>query len=481
MVSSPARPVSRQSFSMPSGTGWHSLDLPSTQLFGTDGIRGKAGDLLNAPLATQIGYWAGQVLKQRYPQSGPILLGQDSRNSGHMLASALAAGLTSAGLEVWNLGLCPTAAIANLTRISKALGGVMISASHNPPEDNGIKFFGPDGTKLPTDIQRQIERALRGELTSALAVNQGDWGQCHNRPELVEHYLDFLREPLPNLHLGGLKVVLDMAWGAAAGVANRAFANTAAEVIGIHGLPDGDRINVNCGSTHLAPLKAAVREHHADIGFAFDGDADRVIAVDAQGRVVDGDYILYFWGKTLKETQRLPENIIVSTVMANLGFERAWNTLGGTLLRTQVGDQYVHAEMVGRGAKLGGEQSGHILCHHYSLTGDGILTALHLADLVQQFGGSLATLVDQSFKTYPQRLENVRVEDRDRRKNWEACEAVVGAIAQAEADMGALGRVLVRPSGTEPLIRVMVEAEQQSLVDHWTDHIADTVKLHLAV
>jgi phosphoglucosamine mutase len=272
-----------------------------------------------------------------------------------------------------------------------------------------------------------------------------------------------------------------MAWGAAAGIAERAFASTQASVIGIHGLPDGDRINVNCGSTHLAPLKAAVREHNADIGFAFDGDADRVIAVDAQGRVVDGDYILYFWGKTLMETQRLPENLIVSTVMANLGFERAWNALGGALLRTQVGDQYVHAEMVGRGAKLGGEQSGHILCHHYSLTGDGILTALHLANLVQQFGGSLATLVDQSFTTYPQRLENVRVENRDRRKNWSACEAVRQAIAQAEADMGDLGRVLVRPSGTEPLIRVMVEAEQQPLVDHWTDYIAQAVRLNLAV
>ena len=482
MVSSPARPVvSRQQFSMPLDLGWHSLKLPSTQLFGTDGIRGKAGALLNAPLVTQIGYWAGQVLKQRYTVMGPILLGQDSRNSGHMLTAALAAGLTSAGLDVWNLGICPTAAVANLVRVANAAGGIMISASHNPPEDNGIKFFGPDGTKLPTDIQQQIEQALRGQWSSPLGIDSSTWGQCHNRPELVEKYLDFLHEPLPNLNLGGLKVVLDMAWGAAAGIANRAFANINAEVIGLHDLPDGDRINVNCGSTHLGPLKTAVREHNADIGFAFDGDADRVIAVDAQGRVVDGDYILYFWGKTLKEAKRLPDNLIVSTVMANLGFERAWNALGGGLLRTKVGDQHVHAEMIGRGAKLGGEQSGHILCHHYSLTGDGILTALHLADLVQQFGGSLTTLVDQSFQTYPQRLENVRVEDRDRRKNWEACDAVKHAIAQAEADMGTLGRVLVRPSGTEPLIRVMVEAEQHSLVDHWTDHIAHAVRVNLAV
>lgn len=480
MVSSPARPVSRQVLSGPSGLGWNSLELPSTQLFGTDGIRGKAGDLLNAPLATQIGYWAGRVLLHHFPMNGPVLMGQDSRNSGDMLAAALAAGLTSAGLEVWNLGLCPTAAIANLTRSVNAIGGVMISASHNPPEDNGIKFFGPDGTKLSAKIQQQIEQALRGQETASLGTHDTVWGQCHNRPELVEKYLDFLHEPLPSLNLGGLKIVLDMAWGAAAGIAERAFASTEATVLGIHGLPDGDRINVNCGSTHLEPLKAAIREHNADLGFAFDGDADRVIAVDAQGRVVDGDYILYFWGKTLKETQRLPENLIVSTVMANLGFERAWNALGGTLLRTKVGDQYVHAEMIGRGAKLGGEQSGHILCHHYSLTGDGILTALHLADLVQRVGGSLAALVDQSFQTYPQRLENVRVENRDRLKNWEACEAVKRAIAAAESDMGDLGRVLVRPSGTEPLIRVMVEAEQQSLVDHWTRYIANAVKVNLA-
>ena len=480
MVSSPPRAAGRYRLSAPSGIGWDGLNLPSTPLFGTDGIRGKAGELLNAPLAMQIGYWAGQVLRQHFAGGGPVLLGQDSRNSGHMLASALAAGLTSAGLEVWNLGLCPTAAIANLTRMVGATGGIMISASHNPPQDNGIKFFGPEGTKLPTPIQQQIEQSLRGQRELIETSPVGVWGQCYARPELTERYLNFLHEPLPNLNLSGLRIVLDMAWGAAAGIADRAFASTQAEVIGIHGLPDGDRINVDCGSTHLETLKAAVQAHNADIGFAFDGDADRVLAVDTQGRVVDGDYILYFWGKTLKEANRLPEDLIVSTVMANLGFERAWNALGGNLLRTKVGDQYVHAEMVERGAKLGGEQSGHILCHYYSLTGDGILTALHLADLVQQVGGSLAALVDQSFQTYPQRLKNVRVEDRDRRKGWQECMPVQRAIAEAESAMGDLGRVLVRPSGTEPLIRVMVEAEQQSLVDRWTDHIATAVQVHLA-
>jgi phosphoglucosamine mutase len=234
MVSTPARPLSRQHLPSPPGLGWQTLDLPQTQLFGTDGIRGQAGELLNAPLATQIGYWAGRVLQQHYGTQGPILLGQDSRNSGHMLSSALAAGLTSAGLEVWNLGLCPTAAVANLTPAVGAIGGVMISASHNPPQDNGIKFFGPEGTKLPTAVQQHIERSLRGlEVPNSTPVTA--WGQWHHRPELVGQYLDFLRQPLPNLNLSGLKIVLDMAWGAAAGIATQAFDSTQAEVIGIHG------------------------------------------------------------------------------------------------------------------------------------------------------------------------------------------------------------------------------------------------------
>lgn len=464
----------------PSGLGWEPLPLPASALFGTDGIRGRAGDLLSAPLAMQIGYWAGQVLRSQASQSAPVILGQDSRSSSHMLAAALSAGLTSAGLEVWNLGLCPTAAVAHLTAACGALGGVMISASHNPPEDNGIKFFGSAGTKLNSALQAEIEAALRHQLPLA-AAGPVCWGQSYHRPELISRYVSFLHEPLqPGPDLSGLKIVLDMAWGAAAGIAESVFQQTGAEIIGLHGLPDGERINVECGSTHLGPLKAAVKAHGADVGFAFDGDADRVIAVDAQGRVVDGDYILYLWGKRLKEADQLPAHTIISTVMANLGFERAWKGLGGELVRTSVGDQHVHAEMIKRGAKLGGEQSGHILCHHYSLTGDGILTALHLAALVKDLGGSLVALVDQSFKTYPQRLQNVRVEDREQRLNWQSCDPLSQAIAAAEQAMGDQGRVLVRPSGTEPVIRVMVEAANQGLVDRWTDHLAAVVSRHLA-
>ena len=251
-------------------------------------------------------------------------------------------------------------------------------------------------------------------------------------------------------------------------------------MIGLHSTPDGDRINVNCGSTNLTSLQTAVQQHQADLGFAFDGDADRVIAVDAQGRVVDGDYILYFWGKTLSQQEKLPDNAIISTVMANLGFERAWEQLGGTLIRTAVGDQHVHAEMLRRGAKLGGEQSGHILCHHYSLTGDGILTALHIAALVKQADCALSELRDQSFQPYPQELKNVRVDDRERRLNWRDCNPLQQAIAQAETAMGKAGRVLVRPSGTEPVIRVMVEAVRPELVNHWMDNLVLTVQKYLA-
>jgi phosphoglucosamine mutase len=250
-------------------------------------------------------------------------------------------------------------------------------------------------------------------------------------------------------------------------------------VICLHDRPDGDRINVGCGSTHLALLQAAVAEHQADLGFAFDGDADRVLAVDAKGRVVDGDYILYLWGQQLQQQQRLPENLIVATVMSNLGFERAWEAQGGTLIRADVGDQYVHAEMMATGAMLGGEQSGHILCPHYGIGGDGLLTALHLTTIVQQTGGSLMSLMDNSFQTYPQRLENVRVEDRDRRRHWQSCQPLQAAIERATDDMGDQGRVLVRASGTEPVIRVMVEAATESLTNLWTDYLVAAVVKHL--
>lgn len=451
----------------------------STNLFGTDGVRGRAGELLTPALAMQLGYWAGQVLKTEAATQGPFILGQDSRNSSDMLAMALTAGLTTAGLEVWQLGLCPTPTVAYLTKTLGAAGGVMISASHNPPEDNGIKFFGPDGAKLGIGLQQHIETQLLGTPVDQLVGTV--WGHHHYRPELIHDYVEALQQPLlPEVNLQGMRIVLDLAWGAAVHLAPEVFQSMGAEVICLHDRPDGDQINVDCGSTHLAPLAAAVKERQADLGFAFDGDADRVLAVDGQGRTIDGDYILYLWGQTLREAQQLPGNKIVATVMSNLGFERAWQDQGGELIRASVGDQYVHAAMLESGAMLGGEQSGHILCRHYGMGGDGLLTALHLAALVRRLGTTLTELVDNSFQTYPQLLRNVRVEDRQRRLNWQTCQPLQQAIAQAEAAMGDQGRVLVRASGTEPVIRVMVEACTAEMTNHWTEALVLTVKSHLA-
>ncbi len=466
------------------GSSWVHPTLPESRLFGTDGIRGKAGELLTAPLALQVGFWAGQVFRAKGERLAPVVIGQDSRNSSSMIAMALAAGLTAAGLDVWDVGLCPTPGVAYLTQAYGALGGVMISASHNPPEDNGIKFFGAGGGKLALALQEQIEAALRGHA-SDLSVQTDSYGQCYHRGELLDVYHQALQAPVRQQAqtaqpFWGLRVVLDLAWGAATSLAATVFTELGAEVICLHDRPDGDRINVNCGSTHLASLKVAVKEHQADLGFAFDGDADRVLAVDSLGRTVDGDYILYLWGNHLKQANQLPHNTIVATVMSNLGFERAWRQQGGQLLRTAVGDQYVYAEMQKIGAALGGEQSGHIICQHFGVGGDGLMTALHLTALVCRLGVSLADLLEDSFKTYPQRLQNVRVEDRKRRLSWQECGPLQQAIARAESDMGDRGRVLVRASGTEPVIRVMVEAATEDLVDHWIGALASVVEQHLA-
>lgn len=355
----------------------------------------------------------------------------------------------------------------------------MISASHNPPEDNGIKFFSSEGTKLSNDLAQRIEAGLRGNLsTKPVTV----WGKSHHRQALVEDYGQFLIESTPNgIDLRGMRVVLDLAWGASVAIAPAVFRALGADVICLHDRADGDRINVNCGSTHLSLLQAAVVEYAADLGFAFDGDADRVMAVDSQGRTIDGDYILYFWGQMLKERNLLPENTIVATVMANLGFERAWQALGGQLLRTAVGDRYVQEKMWQTGAMLGGEQSGHIICHHHSFSGDGVQTALHLTAMVRQCGTTFAELVDRSFQPYPQILRNVRVEDRERRTRWQECELLQNAISDAHSAMGEQGRILVRASGTEPLIRVMVESACAKSARYWTEHLVSEVERCLAV
>ncbi len=446
---------------------------PSQISFGTDGLRGRVSTLLTPALALQVGYWCGRVLQAE----GPVLIGMDSRSSGSMLVAALTAGLTASGREVWTLGLCPTPAVPGLIRHYAAAGGLMVSASHNPPEDNGIKVFGASGNKVSPERQLAIEAGLCG--TSESGTELAASGFTHHRPELLDHYRSKLLSSVGQHRLDGVPIVLDLCWGSATACGAEVFSALGADLTVLHGDPDGTRINVNCGSTHLEPLRRAVIEKGAVMGFAFDGDADRMLAVDGQGRVVDGDHVLYLWGSVLQEKGQLPEQRLVATVMSNLGFERAWQERGGLLDRTPVGDQHVHAEMVRTGAALGGEQSGHILSSAHGLAGDGVLTALQLATLCHAQQLSLSEWVDQSFQAYPQKLVNIRVEDRTLRKAWTDCAPLKALVQEAETSMAKDGRVLVRASGTEPLLRVMVEAVDQAVVDHWTSRLAGAAEEYL--
>jgi len=448
--------------------------------FGTDGIRGRVGSCVTPVLALQLGYWCGLVL----PAEGPVVIGSDSRSSGPMLVAALTAGLTAAGREVWQVGLCPTPAVPGAIRRCGAAGGLMVSASHNPPQDNGIKVFGASGAKLSREQQQAIEAGLRGTAATldgdpaALSGFHGG-GSAHSRPDLLEDYRRSLLESVEASRLDGCRIVLDLCWGSATACGEAVFRDLGADLTVLHGIPDGERINLGCGSTHLEALREAVLEQGATMGFAFDGDADRMLAVDGRGRVVDGDQILYLWGSALRQADQLPDARLVATVMSNLGFERAWQERGGVLERTPVGDQYVHAAMEELGAGLGGEQSGHILSARHGMSGDGLLTALQVATLIHNGGQTLAEWMDSSFRPYPQLLVNVTVPDRQRRQQWQQCDPLRRAVEQAEQAMAGQGRVLVRASGTEPLLRVMVEAAEQRQVDHWAGQLAAEAERHL--
>jgi len=440
--------------------------------FGTDGIRGRVGTAITPALALQVGYWCGRVL----PAEGPVVIGTDSRTSGPMLVAALTAGLTAAGRQVWQLGLCPTPAVPGTIRRSGAAGGLMVSASHNAPPDNGIKVFGASGAKLARTVQQAIEAGLRGEADAVVLAAEGT---AEARADLLDVYADTLITSVGGERLEGCRVVLDLCWGSATACGEAVFRALGAEPLVLHGEPDGRRINQGCGSTHLEPLRRAVLESGAAMGFAFDGDADRMLAVDGRGRVVDGDQILYLWGSSLRDAGALPDNRIVATVMSNLGFERAWTEAGGVLERTAVGDQYVHAAMEELGAGLGGEQSGHILSARHGMSGDGLLTALQVATLVHGRGQTLADWMDGSWSPFPQKLVNVTVPDRGRRTGWQQCDPLRRAVEEAEQAMAGTGRVLVRASGTEPLLRVMVEAAEMEQVEHWASLLARAADDHL--
>ncbi|MCF6524146.1 phosphoglucosamine mutase [Streptomyces sp. JJ36] len=446
------------------------------RLFGTDGVRGVANEDLTAELALGLSVAAAHVLAEAGTFEGhrPVaVVGRDPRASGEFLEAAVVAGLASAGVDVLRVGVLPTPAVAYLTGALGADLGVMLSASHNPMPDNGIKFFARGGHKLADELEDRIEERHREHAAGEPwdRPTGAGVGRVRDYDEGFDKYVAHLVGVLPN-RLDGLRVVIDGAHGAAARVSPEAFARAGAEVVTIGTEPDGLNINHECGSTHLAKLRAAVVEHGADLGVAHDGDADRCLAVDAAGDEVDGDQILAVLGIGLKEAGALRQNTVVTTVMSNLGFKLAMRREGIELLQTAVGDRYVLEEMKRGGYSLGGEQSGHVIVLDHATTGDGTLTGLMLAARVAATGRPLAELA-AVMERLPQVLVNVR--DVDKSRVGSSAE-LASAVADAETELGETGRVLLRSSGTEPVVRVMVEAAELELARSVADRLADVVK-----
>ncbi|WPF66527.1 MULTISPECIES: phosphoglucosamine mutase [unclassified Corynebacterium] len=429
-----------------------------TRLFGTDGVRGLANEALTASLALRLGAAAAQVLtaeKQSSKRRPLAIVGRDPRVSGEMLAAALAAGMASRGVDVLRVGVLPTPAVAFLTDDYGADMGVMISASHNPMPDNGIKFFSAGGRKLPDTVEDEIE-AVMAQLKEEGPTGHGVGRVIEEATDAHERYLAHLKEAV-KADLTGLRVVVDAANGAAAEIAPEAYRRAGAEVIAIHNEPNAYNINDNCGSTHIEQTQRAVLEHGADLGLAHDGDADRCLAVDAQGRVVDGDQIMAILAVAMRDNNELKKNTLVATVMSNLGLRLAMEEQGITVVPTKVGDRYVLEEINASGFSLGGEQSGHIIIPEYGTTGDGVLTGLSLMARMAEKGESLADLASV-MTVLPQVLINVPVSNKS---VIAQNDQVIAAIEEAEAELGETGRVLLRPSGTEELFRVMVEAAEE--------------------
>ena len=446
--------------------------------FGTDGVRGVANSELTPELAFKLGRFGGYVLRQHAKDIAHplVLVARDTRISGQLLEYALVSGLLSVGIEVLQLGVIPTPGVAYLTRIQGAVAGVMISASHNPAGDNGIKFFGSDGFKLSDEQEYEIEAYLDQEGDDLPRPSADGLGTVDEYPEGVLKYAQYLQTTIPD-DLSGITVCLDAANGAASPVVNRLFADLETDFYTMGANPDGININKGVGSTHPDVLGKFVVEKKADVGLAFDGDADRCIAVDENGRIIDGDRIMFICGKYLKERNKLNQNTIVSTVMSNLGFHLAVEAEGMTALKTQVGDRYVVEEMRKNGYNLGGEQSGHVVFLDMNTTGDGLLTGIQLLNVMKQTGKKLSELADE-VTLYPQELVNVRVSEKDGVMEIPAVKAV---IEEVESEMAGKGRILVRPSGTEPLLRVMAEAETDEKCHEYVMRIVDVVKAEIGI
>lgn len=438
--------------------------------FGTDGIRGTVGKGAITPdFMLKLGWAAGRVLGEK---GGKVLIGKDTRISGYMFEASLEAGLSAAGMDTLLLGPVPTPAVSYLTRTFAAQAGIVISASHNPFHDNGVKFFGPDGKKLNDALEAEIERLVDQPIVVA---DPALLGKARRINDAIGRYIEFCKSTYTaDQSLAGLRIVLDCAHGAGYKIAPAVFRELGAEVFTIGDAPDGLNINKDVGSTHPEALRAAVKQHRADLGVALDGDADRVVMVDHQGNVVDGDQILFIIARHLLDQGRL-QGGVVGTLMSNLGLELSLKELDVPFARANVGDRYVVAEMVSRNWGLGGESSGHVVCGHATGTGDGIVTALQVVSAMRMTGKSLADMAGV-MRLYPQRLINVRV---DEKVDLSTQAEIQSAVESAEAAMGERGRVLLRPSGTEPLIRVMVEADDAAMADDHAQAIAKVVESEL--
>ncbi|HFH9833310.1 TPA: phosphoglucosamine mutase [Streptococcus suis] len=445
--------------------------------FGTDGVRGEANVELTPELAFKLGRFGGYVLSQHETDAPRVFVARDTRISGQMLESALVAGLLSVGIHVYKLGVLATPGVAHLVKAEKASAGVMISASHNPAQDNGIKFFAGDGFKLDDALEADIEALLDAEEDTLPRPSAQGLGDVVEYPEGLRKYQQFLVST--GTELEGMKVVLDTANGAAATSARQIFADLGADLTVMAENPDGLNINEGVGSTHPEKLQELVKETGSQIGLAFDGDSDRLIAVDENGDLVDGDRIMYIIGKYLADRGLLAKNTIVTTVMSNLGFHKALDREGIEKAVTAVGDRYVVEEMRKEGYNIGGEQSGHVILMDYNTTGDGQLTAVQLTKIMKETGKTLSELAAE-VTIYPQKLVNIRVENSMKDKSMEV-PAIAAIIEKMEAEMAGNGRILVRPSGTEPLLRVMAEAPTDAEVHYYVDTIADVVRAEIGL
>ncbi|MHA4988101.1 phosphoglucosamine mutase [Cetobacterium somerae] len=447
--------------------------------FGTDGIRGEANKELTVELALKLGYALGYTLKKEYPDKKRIrvIMGSDTRRSGYMLRSALTAGLNSMGINIDFVGVIPTPGVAYLTEKSTAKAGIMISASHNPAKDNGIKIFWEDGYKLPDEVELEIEKLMDNveEITKD-PIAGDEVGRFTYAEDEYYLYRDHVVSTVKG-DFSGMKIILDAANGSAYRVAKEVFLALGAEIVIINDAPNGKNINVRCGSTHPEILSKVVMGYEADLGLAYDGDADRLIAVDKNGNIIDGDKIIAVLALGMKDRGELKNNQVVTTVMSNMGFENYLSNKGIQLIRANVGDRYVLEKMKELNVNIGGEQSGHIILSDFGTTGDGVLTSVKLVEAIRDSGKSLDELVGE-IVDWPQLLINVRV-DNSKKNLWNKNEAIVKFIQEKELEMAGLGRVLVRTSGTEPIVRVMVEGKEMTTVDRVAKEIAAVVEKEL--